>query len=180
MAPEALTNAREIRHYAAACCVIVVALALTPFTADAARRARATHSAREHLPDARLIPYPRLESPIEIPSSQYAPVAWSDIAGWNEDDHLAAYKAFRVSCMSIAEQRNVPTDPKALGSMSDQQLFDIIRKGKGDKMPPEDAGRAKDDEVWNLVIYLRGFSKNQPASAPAAPVPAPAPQAPGK
>jgi mono/diheme cytochrome c family protein len=72
------------------------------------------------------------------------------------------------------------TDPKALGSMSDQQLFDIIRKGKGDKMPPEDAGRAKDDEVWNLVIYLRGFSKNQPASAPAAPVPAPAPQAPGK
>jgi membrane-bound lytic murein transglycosylase A len=116
LAPEALTNAREIRHYAAACCVIVVALALTPFTADAARRARTTHGAREHLPDTRPIPYPRLEWPLEIPGSQYAPVAWSDIAGWNEDDHLAAYKAFRVSCMSIAEQRNAPTDPKALGT----------------------------------------------------------------
>ena len=116
MAPEALTNAREIRHYAAACCVIVVALALTPFTADAARRARATHGAREHLPDARLIPYPRLESPLEIPSSQYAPVAWSDIAGWNEDDHLAAYKAFRISCRSIAEQQSPVSDPKALGT----------------------------------------------------------------
>src|ERR1700722_15924762 len=116
LAPEAPTNAREIGHYAVACCVIVVALALMPFTADAARRGRATHSAREHLPEARPIPYPRLELPLEINGSQYAPVAWSDISGWNEDDHLAAYKAFRVSCMSIAEQRNAPTDPKALGT----------------------------------------------------------------
>ena len=116
MAPEALTNAREIRHYAVACCVIVVALALIPFTADAARRARAAHSVREHPPEARPIPYPRLEWPLEITGSQYSPVAWSDIAGWNEDDHLAAYKAFRTSCMSIAEQRNTPTDPKALGT----------------------------------------------------------------
>jgi cytochrome c len=75
------------------------------------------------------------------------------------------------------------TDPKTLAVMSDQQLFDIIRKGKGEKMPPEDPGRAKDDDVWNLVTYLRGFSKNQPAApapADAAPAPAPAPQAPSK
>jgi hypothetical protein len=26
-------------------------------------------------------------------------------------------------------------------------------------MPPEDEGRAKNDEVWNLIIYIRGFSK---------------------
>ena len=60
------------------------------------------------------------------------------------------------------------TDPKSLGGKSDQELFNQIRKGK-DKMPPEDASRAKDAEVWNLVIYIRGMSKNQPA-APAAPV----------
>jgi mono/diheme cytochrome c family protein len=60
------------------------------------------------------------------------------------------------------------TDPKSLSAMSDQQLFDIIRKGK-DKMPPEDAGRAKDDEIWGLVTYIRGFSKGQPSPpAPAA------------
>jgi cytochrome c len=62
------------------------------------------------------------------------------------------------------------TDPKSLASVSDHELFEIIRKGKGDKMPPEDPSRAKDDEVWNLVIYIRAFSKNQPAApAPAAP-----------
>lgn len=75
------------------------------------------------------------------------------------------------------------TDPKSLAAMSDQQLFDIIRKGKGDKMPAEDAGRAKNDDLWNLITYIRAFSKNQPAApAPAAPAPAdatpaaPAPQ----
>jgi mono/diheme cytochrome c family protein len=56
------------------------------------------------------------------------------------------------------------TDPKSLAGQSDQDLFDIIRKGK-DKMPPEDASRAKDSEVWNLIIYIRAFSKGQPAAA---------------
>ena len=51
------------------------------------------------------------------------------------------------------------TDPKVLSAQSDGDLFDIIRKGKG-KMPPEDAARAKDDDVWNLVIYIRGLAKN--------------------
>jgi mono/diheme cytochrome c family protein len=59
------------------------------------------------------------------------------------------------------------TDPKTLATRSDQQLFDAIRKGK-DKMPPEDVGRAKNDEVWNLIIYIRGLSKGQPAAAPPA------------
>lgn len=49
------------------------------------------------------------------------------------------------------------TDPKTLAGKSDQELFDIIRKGK-DKMPPEDAGRAKDDLVWGLITYIRSFA----------------------
>jgi mono/diheme cytochrome c family protein len=56
------------------------------------------------------------------------------------------------------------TDPKALATTPDQALFSAIRMGK-DKMPPEDESRAKDDEVWNLVIYIRGLSKGQPAAA---------------
>ncbi len=63
-----------------------------------------------------MIPYPRLPLPLEISGSQYAPIAWADIAGWNEDDHLQAYKAFRASCQSISAQLTPPADPKALGS----------------------------------------------------------------
>jgi len=67
------------------------------------------------------------------------------------------------------------TDPKTIAAKSDQDLFTAIRKGT-DKMPAEDASRAKDDEVWALVVYIRNFSKNQPAApaAPAADAPAPA------
>jgi cytochrome c5 len=57
------------------------------------------------------------------------------------------------------------TDPKSLAGKPDQALFDVIRNGKG-KMPAEEAGRAKDDVVWNLVIYIRTFS--QPGAAPPA------------
>jgi hypothetical protein len=51
-------------------------------------------------------------------------------------------------------------------------LFNAIRNGKG-KMPPEAEGRAKDDEVWNLILYIRSMARQQPAAAPtpaAAPV----------
>ena len=50
------------------------------------------------------------------------------------------------------------TDAKTLANQTDQQLFDIIRKGK-DKMPPEVAARANDEVVWNLIIYIRSFAK---------------------
>jgi membrane-bound lytic murein transglycosylase A len=84
---------------AAARWVIAAALSIIPFAA---------HAARPHLP------YPRLAWPIEITGSQYEPVAWGDIAGWNEDDHLQALSAFRASCKPIAAQRKPSPDPKAL------------------------------------------------------------------
>ena len=52
------------------------------------------------------------------------------------------------------------SDPKTLANSQDGQLFDIIRNGK-DKMPPEAAGRANDNMVWNLIIYIRNMSKVQ-------------------
>ena len=59
------------------------------------------------------------------------------------------------------------TDPKSLADKPDGDLFKVIREGKG-QMPPEDTGRAKDEDVWNLVIYIRSFSKPQTgAPAPA-------------
>lgn len=59
------------------------------------------------------------------------------------------------------------TNPKSLADMQDGELFSIIRDGKGEKMPPEADGRAKDAEVWNLIIYIRAFSKPQSSAAAA-------------
>ena len=59
------------------------------------------------------------------------------------------------------------TDGKSLSAKTDGELFDLIRKGK-DKMPPEGTDRAKDDDVWNLVIYIRGLAAKGGAPAAAA------------
>lgn len=63
------------------------------------------------------------------------------------------------------------TDPKTLAGKQDGELFKAIRTGDS-KMPGEDAGRAKDAVVWNMIYYIRSFSKAQGAvptvvSAPA-------------
>ena len=49
------------------------------------------------------------------------------------------------------------TDPDSLKGMPDGELFYLIKNGKG-KMPGE-GDRAKDDDIWNLVIYVRGLAK---------------------
>jgi membrane-bound lytic murein transglycosylase A len=115
LAPEALTNARGIGRYAAAAvCVIALAVTLAPLAG--ARTAHRTAVPRPIPSHARAIPYPLLAWPLEISGSQYAPLAWSDVAGWKDDDHLQAYQAFRASCKPIAAQRGLPADPKALGT----------------------------------------------------------------
>ena len=55
------------------------------------------------------------------------------------------------------------SDAKTLAGVPDGQLFGVIRNGK-DKMPPEAAGRANDNMVWNLILYIRGMSKPQPGA----------------
>jgi membrane-bound lytic murein transglycosylase A len=131
-----------------------------------------------------VIPYPRLPLPLEISGSQYVPVAWAEIPGWNDDDHLAAYRAFRTSCQSIAAQPALPADPKALsGSLRDpcraaraanisdaaraRSFFEdnflplrISRLGEGEGFvtgyyePILDGSRTKTD-VYSVPVYRR-------------------------
>jgi mono/diheme cytochrome c family protein len=58
-----------------------------------------------------------------------------------------------------SDVKNIPdfTAPDALKDRTDGRLFYVIRKGKGD-MPPE-GDRAKDDDIWNLVNYVRSLTK---------------------
>lgn len=83
------------------------------------------------------MPYPNLETPLQISGGQYATVAWSDIAGWSEDDHLAAYKVFRISCKPISAQTQPPAEVKALGA----SLRDPCRIAKGLEL--SDGAKAK-------------------------------------
>jgi membrane-bound lytic murein transglycosylase A len=58
--------------------------------------------------------------PITIPNTQYEPVAWSDIEGWAEDDHAAAFAAFLKSCRPVVRS--------AVASEAAQSLMDGRRE----------------------------------------------------
>ncbi|WP_440636180.1 murein transglycosylase A [Bradyrhizobium sp. PUT101] len=117
MAPEARTKV-FLKNSATALCAGAVVLASFSLGAEAARRHhRSHHHHPRQLPAAppRALPYPQLPLPFEIPGAQYLPLAWADVKGWDDDNHLAAYKTFRASCRPISAQ-NGAAEPKALGA----------------------------------------------------------------
>jgi mono/diheme cytochrome c family protein len=54
-------------------------------------------------------------------------------------------------------------DPTALKAQTDGELYYIIKNGKGEM--EGEGERVKPDDGWNLVNYLRSFSKLQAATA---------------
>jgi len=49
------------------------------------------------------------------------------------------------------------TDPATLSSLSDGDIFTTIKNGKGQMTGEGD--RAKPDDVWGLVLYVRSLAK---------------------
>ncbi len=93
------------------------------------------------------------------------------------ESQAKAKKLYEVDCaMCHGDNGNGKTDlasgmglklgdwsnPSTLAGVTDETLFATIRNGK-DKMPSEAEGRAKDDDVWNIIIYIRKMS--QPTTA---------------
>ncbi|MBI3701408.1 MAG: MltA domain-containing protein [Afipia sp.] len=76
-----------------------------------ARRGRHSQASNVHVND-----YTRVVWPIQIDGAQYAPLTWSDLKGWSDDDPLPAFKTFRDSCKPIAAQSMLLPDDKALGT----------------------------------------------------------------
>jgi membrane-bound lytic murein transglycosylase A len=181
LALEALTEANRLRRYAAAFLIAAAALSLLPLASWAARSWRAYHGPPQAV---RHMPYPRLDLPMEIAGGQYIPLSFADIPGWNEDDHLAAYKAFRTSCKPIVAQRSALADDKALGhslrdpcrlaretNISDAATarvffeahfipIQISRLGEGDGLvtgyyEPILEGSLTRTDVYNVPVYRR-------------------------
>ena len=115
MEREARTDVRRLKLVIAVLCVTAVGLVMMPLVVLATQRWR-SHPPPATRPAERALPYPKLDLPPEIDGSQYFPVSWSDIPGWNDDDQLAAYQTFRASCKPIAAQRDAAPDSRALGA----------------------------------------------------------------
>jgi len=55
-------------------------------------------------------------------------------------------------------------DPKSLKDKTDGEMFYIIKNGKG-QMPAE-GDRAKPDQIWDLVNYIRSLAKKEAPEKP--------------
>lgn len=51
------------------------------------------------------------------------------------------------------------TDPATLKDKTDGELFYIIKNGDDKVKMPAEGPRAKDEDIWNLVLLMRSFSK---------------------
>ena len=54
-------------------------------------------------------------------------------------------------------------DPASLKLVTDGEMFYVIKNGNGEM--PSEADRLKDEDIWNLVNYIRSIPKNSPATA---------------
>ena len=110
-------NARGARspHIGAWLCAGAAGLLATAALAIADAKARpASHHGAQHRHEVQK--RGPIVWPLQIPESQYAPLNWSGVTGWADDDPLPAFKTFRASCKPIAAQKGPLADSKALGT----------------------------------------------------------------
>jgi mono/diheme cytochrome c family protein len=84
-------------------------------------------------------------------------------------DCLVCHGANGDGRTDILKDRNLAlpdwSDPNSLGGRADQQLFNVVRFGRG-KMPAESAGRADDGEVRDLIHYIRTMARAEAVVSP--------------
>ena len=61
----------------------------------------------------------------------------------------------------MTDMKRIPdfTDAEAMKDRKDGEWFYIIQKGKGEM--PSEGDRAKSEDTWNLVNYVRSFGKTK-------------------
>ncbi len=82
--------------------------------------------------------YAQERTPIVFPGTQYEPVVWTDLDGWDNDDHAAAFAAFLASCRTLdkrhRQDRELTAIPAAL-----QEICERARRA----IPLDEAGARK-------------------------------------
>jgi membrane-bound lytic murein transglycosylase A len=77
--------------------------------------------------------------PLQTPDTQLEPVSWSDIDGWADDDHAAAFATFRISCNPfLAARTNRDSRP------IHRALWDVCRRAASAGALGNDKAKARD------------------------------------
>ncbi len=96
-----------------------------------------------------------VSAPIIFPGTQYEPVDWADLDGWDNDDHTAAFAAFLTSCRTLDLKHRRERDLTAIPLA----LKDICARAR-DAIPLDEDGARKffEDNFRPLRINRLGDS----------------------
>jgi membrane-bound lytic murein transglycosylase A len=59
-------------------------------------------------------PAPIQQGPLWFPDTALEPLAWSDLAGWRQDDHAEAFATFAASCGAVIGRARASTDVRPI------------------------------------------------------------------
>jgi membrane-bound lytic murein transglycosylase A len=83
--------------------------------------------------------------PLQAPDTQLEPAEWSDVEGWADDDHAAAFATFRISCSPFLARRAA-----ADGRPIHEALRAVCRRAAS-------AGALASDKVKAREFFERNF-----------------------
>jgi mono/diheme cytochrome c family protein len=157
---------------------LLLLLALLPqgTSAPATQTAQPIQAAQPAPPDQAAAPAqaspPDQAAPVDQAAAPAAAVPANNPVKPTAESQAHAAATFKIDCaMCHGENGNGKGDlvsdmglsmkdlrePATLEGKTDGDIYTIIHDGKG-KMPAE-GDRAKPDDIWNLVILVRGFAK---------------------
>src|SRR5579863_3370256 len=101
-------------------------------------------------------------APIVFPNTQYEPVDWSELDGWNSDDHAAAFAAFLTSCRTLdvkhRRERDLTAIPLALKDICERAVAAIPLEEDGARKFFEDNFRPlRINKLGDTDGFLTGY-----------------------
>src|ERR1700733_10594548 len=84
---------------------------------------------------------PQEHQPIKFPDTQYEPVDWDDLDGWNDDDHEAAFATYLASCraLNVKQHHNTRANQSSQLTGIAAALADVCERAQA-AIPLDDDG----------------------------------------
>jgi membrane-bound lytic murein transglycosylase A len=89
------------------------------------------------------------QEPVKLADSQLEPVKWTELAGWSNDDHLAAFAAYQASCQGLRKGHTGNQRP------IHSALLNVCQKALGVLPQESEAARTFFEENFQPVRIAR-------------------------
>jgi membrane-bound lytic murein transglycosylase A len=72
--------------------------------------------------------------PIVMPDAQFEPLRWDEVSGWGDDDHGAAFEAFRISCSASTARKKPARQDRAIDAALARLCREALALGPANAM----------------------------------------------